>query len=123
MISTRSLVTALLFAMVPVLGCAKEPSQASVQPTASTPPETKGLAERQAPSPRLPASPDETPPCAEAPFSAMAPPPATGEGGSLAIEAPAPGAVIAVKPDGTPVTADAISPLSAAQPKCAPQSR
>jgi len=74
---------------IPWLGCAKEPSRAPAQPSAvhATQPERMGQTELQAVPAEEPAVPDDT-------SSSLAPMPP-----------PAPEALVAVRPDGTPVSA------------------
>jgi hypothetical protein len=73
---------------IPWLGCAKEPSRAPAQPSAAhaTQPERMGRAELQAVAAEEPSVPDDT--------SSLSPTPP-----------PAPEALVAVRPDGTPVSA------------------
>jgi hypothetical protein len=99
--STRLFATAFVFVVAPMLGCAKTRSQ----PDAAYPDlraQTMGQTELQAPSPTS-APADETPACPD--------PPATE-----------PGALVAVRPDGTPVAAkDILAPSATApNPKCVP---
>jgi len=74
---------------IPWLGCAKEPSRAPAQPSAAlaTQPERMGQTELQAVAAEEPSAPDST-------SSSLSPMPP-----------PAPEALVAVRPDGTPVSA------------------
>jgi hypothetical protein len=112
----HSFATAFALAVVPVLGCAGEQTQAPAQPTAyaATPPETMGRTELQAPSGTVSAPPDDAPPRLEAPASAGDCPLLSGDAGSPALDRPAPAAILGVRPDGTPVAAEAIPELSSA---------
>jgi hypothetical protein len=108
MTSMRSLAIPWILAAVSGLGCAKAPSQPAAQPTATyagSRAAALGQPELQAPSEAAPPVPDVTPTCADAiPGDGTAPagPP------SAAIDPPAPGALIAVRPDGTLVAAEDI---------------
>lgn len=121
------LALASLLAALPVLGCAaEEPSRAPAQPAAGYAPppaavSTVGQTERQAPSPAVPVDPRpvQTPPAPAADlFDGPSATPAQGEPPAPA-EPLAPDAIVAVKPDGTPVRAGSVETSDESTPAAA----
>lgn len=96
-IAKQVALVSIIAVALPWLGCGEPQNRAPAEPTARfpPPPQRMGQTELQAPSPDDDPIPEETAP--------------SGASSMERMDAPSPGALLAVEPDGTPVTAASIA--------------